>query len=348
MVYSLRGTRTSRERARPLPALLLDQGSLPDRLPANRQERLAGSSAREGVLGYVHEASRYEQGSHLLGPCAVHGCGDSLVDQHARAHSGLRYVCPVDVHPTVATLIMLLVVTREGYSREGWKSLGLHRLGLNVWWIAFGVTLLVTVAASAVVWATPLASFVMPEGGFINAIINFLIGFGIGVFLLALGEEIGMRGYLQPRLMSLGRNRALLVVGLVWATWHMPIYYFMAKLFPVGNVLLFLPLFYGTIVAASFFFGYMRIYTGSIWPASIAHSVHNAAWGVLGAFTVTSYPVLVNRYLVGDYGILILIGVVIGAIWLSYYLKSGMDRAQEAGAGAPEVPLTPAAMAAPK
>ena len=73
---------------------------------------------------------------------------------------------------TVAALIMLLVVTREGYSREGWKSLGLHRLGLNVWWIAFGVTLLITVAASAVVWTTPLASFVVLEGG----IINFLIG----------------------------------------------------------------------------------------------------------------------------------------------------------------------------
>src|SRR5829696_8860369 len=81
--------------------------------------------------------------------------------------------------PTVAALIMLLVVTREGYSKEGWKSLGLHRLGLNVWWIAFGVTLLITVAASAIVWATPLASFVIPEGGFINAIINFLIQFVI-------------------------------------------------------------------------------------------------------------------------------------------------------------------------
>jgi uncharacterized protein len=157
-----------------------------------------------------------------------------------------------------------------------------------------------------------------------------------------------MRGYLQPHLMSLGRTRALFVVGLVWATWHMPLYYFVAKLFPVGNVLFFLPLFYGTIVAASFFFGYMRIYTGSIWPASIAHSVHNAAWGVLGAFTVTSYPVLVNLYLVGDYGILILIGVVIGAIWLSYYLKSGMDRAQEARAVAPEVaPAAPSAPATP-
>jgi uncharacterized protein len=52
--------------------------------------------------------------------------------------------------PTVAALIMLLVVTREGYSREGWKVIGLHRLGLSVWWMAFGLTLLITVAASAV------------------------------------------------------------------------------------------------------------------------------------------------------------------------------------------------------
>src|SRR3954454_6133860 len=90
--------------------------------------------------------------------------------------------------PTLATLIILLVHTRDGYSREGWKSLGLHRLGLNVWWIAFGVTLLITVAASAIVWATPLASFVIPEGGLINAIINFLVGFGIVLFAFGLGE----------------------------------------------------------------------------------------------------------------------------------------------------------------
>src|SRR5215208_4126975 len=250
--------------------------------------------------------------------------------------------------PTLATLIMLLAVTRDGYSREGWKSLGLHRLGLNVWWIAFGLTLLVTVAASAVVWATPLASFTMPEGGILIAIVNFLISFAIAALTFALAEEIGMRGYLQPRLMSLGRTRALMFVGLVWATWHMPLYYFVAKLFPVGNVLFFVPLFYWTIVAASFFFGYMRIYTGSTWPGSIAHSVHNTAWTTLGAFTVTSSPVLVNLYLVGDYGLLILVGVVIGAIWVGYYLRSGMNEAQQAGAVVPEVPPTPSAAAAPK
>ena len=244
--------------------------------------------------------------------------------------------------PTVATLVMLLVLTRDGYSKEGWKSLGLHRLGLNVWWIAFGATLLITVAASAIVWATPLASFVVPEGGIINPIIWFLLMVGVFALTFVLGEEIGMRGYLQPRLMSLGRTRALLLVGLVWATWHMPLI-FLTPIFPPGNLLLFFPLFYGTVVAASFFYGYLRIYTGSVWPASIGHSVHNVAWGTLGAFTVTSSPELVHLYLAGDFGILILVGTVIGAVWVRYMLRSGMDEAQQIGGEVPEVTAAPAA-----
>jgi membrane protease YdiL (CAAX protease family) len=252
--------------------------------------------------------------------------------------------------PLVAALIMLLVVTREGYSKEGWKTLGLHRLGLNVWWIAFGLTLLITVAAAAIVWATPLASFVMPEGGILNVLINFVLAFLILVLTFSLAEEIGMRGYLLPKLLPLGRNRALFVSGLVFATWHMPLYYFVAKLFPVGNVLLFLPLFYGSVVAASFLYGYLRLYSGSLWPSAIAHATHNAAWGgALGAFTATSYSVVVNKYLVGDYGLLIFVGAVIAAIWVGYYLRSGMNQAQEeAGAGIPEVPPTPATAAVPK
>jgi uncharacterized protein len=233
--------------------------------------------------------------------------------------------------PTVATLIMLLVVTREGYSKEGWKSLGLHRLGLNVWWIAFGVTLLMTVAATAIVWATPLASFVIPEGGIVATVIDFLFKVVVFTLTFTLGEEIGWRGYLLPKLLSLGRTPALLVVGLIWAPWHL-VLFFLTPFFPMGNVLIFVPLFVGTIVAASFFFGYLRLYTGSVWPASIGHSVHNAAWDTLGALTATSSPVLVNLYLVGDNGILILVATALGAIWVGYMLRGGMNKAQPVGA----------------
>src|SRR5215208_5377759 len=165
--------------------------------------------------------------------------------------------------PAEAVLIMLLVITREGYSREGWKVLGLHRLGLSVWWIAFGVTLLITVAASVIVWATPLASFAVPEQGIGGRLIGFVMQVLLFTFTFVLGEEVGWRGYLLPKLLSLGRTPALALSGLVWATWHMPLI-LLTPIFPVGNKLISLPLFYGTIVAAGFLFGYLRIYTGSV------------------------------------------------------------------------------------
>src|SRR5215213_1705650 len=197
--------------------------------------------------------------------------GDALLVKALGLTSGLGLAALWMCTPTVATLIMLLVVTREGYSKEGWKSLGLHRLGLNVWWIAFGVTLLITVAASAIVWATPLASFVMPEGGIVDTLIDFLIEVVLITLTVVLFEEIGMRGYLLPKLLSLGTTPALALSGLVWATWHMPLI-LLTPIFPVGNKLISLPLFYATIVAASFIFGYLRLYTGSVWPASLAHA----------------------------------------------------------------------------
>jgi membrane protease YdiL (CAAX protease family) len=265
--------------------------------------------------------------------------------------SGFAMAGVWSITPVVATLIMLLIVTREGYSKEGWKSLGLHRLGLSVWWIAFGGSLLISVVAAAILWATPLASFVVPEGGILlgvlNAVITLLITVGVALPFM-LSEEIGMRGYLQPHLMSMGRRRALLLVGLVWATWHMPLI-LLTPLLPVGNKLASLPLFYGAVVAGSFFYGYLRIYTGSVWPSTIAHAVHNHAWGILGLFTATSYPVIVNKYLGGDYGILIVVGGVIAAIWVGHRLKSGMDQAQSVRE-APEATLAPpaAAPAAPR
>ena len=93
----------------------------------------------------------------------------------------------------------------------------------------------------------------------------------------------------------------MLLVGLVWATWHM-LLIFITPIFLPGSLLRFFPLFYGTIVAASFFYGYLRIYTSSVWPTFIAHSVHNVAWSTPAAFTVTSSPVLVNLYFVGPSG----------------------------------------------
>jgi uncharacterized protein len=240
--------------------------------------------------------------------------------------------------PAEAALIMLLVVTRDGSSKDGWKSLGLHRLGLNVWWIAFGAPLLVSLVATAIVWATPLASFVVPEPGIGGRLIGFLIQVVLFTLTLSLGEEIGWRGYLLPKLLSVGWTRALVLVGLIHAAWHMPLIFLTPLYHSAGNRLIVLPLFVGTIVAVSFFFGYLRIYTGSVWPASLGHSVHNAAWGTLAAFTATSSPVVVNEYLVGDNGILILVGVAIAAIWVRRRLMSSGPTVPRPGGVSGEAP----------
>ena len=79
--------------------------------------------------------------------------------------SGFAMAGVWSITPVVATLILLLVFTRDGYSREGWKSLGLHRLGLNVWSIAFGASLLISVVAVAVVVALFGAKNLMRESG---------------------------------------------------------------------------------------------------------------------------------------------------------------------------------------
>ena len=71
------------------------------------------------------------------------------------------------------------------------------------------------------------------------------------------------------------------------------------------------------VIAGSFYYGYLRLASGSIWPAAIAHATHNSVTGMITGFTVTASPLLVNGYLLGEYGILITAGAAVAAALVS-------------------------------
>jgi uncharacterized protein len=98
-----------------------------------------------------------------------------------------------------------------------------------------------------------------------------------GIFTF--GEEWGWRGFLLPKLLPLGQWPALVLTGVLWGIWHAPVtllgydYPFHPKL---GMVLMTLfCIVFGTLL------GWLRLATGSVWPAVIGH----AAMDAVGEFT---------------------------------------------------------------
>ena len=63
--------------------------------------------------------------------------------------------------------------------------------------------------------------------------VNFLPNLGVGalflwIFTYGIGEEIGWRGYALPRLQEkMSALNATLVLGVLWALWHLPIFFYL-------------------------------------------------------------------------------------------------------------------------
>ncbi|MFB6105543.1 MAG: CPBP family intramembrane glutamic endopeptidase [Halobacteriaceae archaeon] len=107
----------------------------------------------------------------------------------------------------------------------------------------------------------------------------------------AVGEELGWRAYLLPKLLPLGTRRAVLVHGVVWGVWHWPVilmgyeYGFGYPGAPWTGLALF-PLF---AVAVGTVLAWLTVRSGSVWPAAVGHGAVNAAAGI-GALFVTGRP----------------------------------------------------------
>ncbi|NKY97946.1 CPBP family intramembrane glutamic endopeptidase [Nocardiopsis alborubida] len=94
----------------------------------------------------------------------------------------------------------------------------------------------------------------------------------------ALGEELGWRGWLLPRLMPLGTLPALLVSGVIWGLWHAPLI-LLGYNYPDAPGWLGLTAMVAMCVLVGAVFGWLRLRSGSVWPAALAHAAFNGAGG---------------------------------------------------------------------
>jgi len=142
--------------------------------------------------------------------------------------------------PALAAVLTIKFFTREGFAilnfRFGsWKPYVTSGLLVPICFVfIYGMTWLlglgrpdwkleqffamVSSAAGSNVPAFPSSAFVLP--------VLFLVTIVIAPFvngLLGLGEELGWRGYLLPKLMVLGKLKAYLLLGIVWGLWHLPL-----------------------------------------------------------------------------------------------------------------------------
>jgi uncharacterized protein len=210
--------------------------------------------------------------------------------------------------PAISAAIMLGVVAREAGWREALRGLGLTRPGLKVWPLAIFAPIAIMAAGLIALWVsglTGIASIDIGPALLLDLVVSLIVG-----SLFALGEEVGWRGYMLPRLIHIGPVAAMLVVGFLQSLWHLPIM-MTTDLYHAGaNLWIAVPMFVTTITLAGVFFGALRMKTGSVWPSALAHGAVNIGWDLSLKLTDTRTP-LTTEYLGGESGLFMIAGLAV-------------------------------------
>lgn len=132
-----------------------------------------------------------------------------------------------------------------------------------------------------------------------------------------LGEEIGWRGFLTPHLHArFGYTVGTLITGVLWTLWHVPLIIFSNynSGAPVGFAL---ACFFMMIMNLSFIMTWLRLKSGSVWPAAIMHGSHNLF--IQQIFTpLTSERGQITAYAIDEFGFMIPLTTFVVALvlWL--------------------------------
>lgn len=210
---------------------------------------------------------------------------------------------------TIASFFGIMVLVVLGYlvsAAFGWLTLDLDGLS------GFKAQLDMIPGANALPTAAAIAIYLllMVVGSAAN----------IGV---TIGEEFGWRGWLLTSLRPLGAWPALLIIGVVWGLWHSPLillgYNFgRPDITGVGFMV-------GGCIMVGILFGWLRLRTGSVWPAVFAHAALNGSAGMLLALFLDTGAQTPDPALTAFLGVA---GWIVSAIVIAVLMATGQFRKQ--------------------
>lgn len=221
----------------------------------------------------------------------------------AMPHAGINALLSAMV-PVTAVLVITFTATPRGTRRELWRSFGLKRSGRSLWAFALGVPMILAgsaYAAAIALGVADLRDFDLSSSGVLAWSLNLLVTV-VFMTVLFLGEEIGWRGYLLPRVQQLtGRRRAALVTGFIHGCFHLPLILIATTYDEHGSRWLVAPAVVAVITMGGVFYAYLWDRTGSVWPVSMAHGAVNIMFG-LGAGAVVASSQDDLAYVAGESG----------------------------------------------
>ncbi|HEX9084733.1 MAG TPA: CPBP family intramembrane glutamic endopeptidase [Gemmatimonadaceae bacterium] len=236
------------------------------------------------------------------------------------AHGGL-YVLLLMWCPAVSALSTRLVY-QHNVRGEGWT----WKKTTTRWAIiGYVIPLVYASVAYGSVWLTGLGR--LDLGRFSGNALVFVVAGTLQNLLSTTGEELGWRGFLVPtlaRTMSFGRTAFL--SGIIWAAWHVPI--IVGADYNAGTPMWYaIPCFALMVVSISFPLAWLRLRTGSVWPAAIFHASHNLyIQGFFDRVTVDTGP---TRWLTTEFGAAVAVAIAVTA-WIFWRRAAGGTTPPEA------------------
>lgn len=229
--------------------------------------------------------------------------------------------------PAVAAIIFIKL--QGGKLRGRGKRMNAKALGFG---ILFPLLLVAMCAVISILSGAGSWRPVQPVD--LKAVITVVVTIVVNL-VVVLGEEYGWRGYLLPELTRIyGKLKATSSVSIVWALYHMPAVYLLAKATDMSHPLLTCAVQAGVVFAVSFAFSYAYNLSGSLIPVLFFHSVWNVVnTTALGDIYTNKQGLLQgNLFIMNGEGVIGLIVSGVLMLWFIWKLHiQGEAKAIEAG-----------------